>query len=135
MINHRELRIGNLLKVGAYTWEVDSILTNSNSIGFELYFKENDDYDHSFNAEPIPLTPEWLTQFGFNKSTSPSKDLWYLELKESWAELWFLNGKIYVANEDCPNEEYATETKVETVHQLQNLFHALTGEELTLKDA
>jgi hypothetical protein len=74
--------------------------------------------------EPIPITEEWLLKFGFEKTMSWTyvKDLvgnlklvYYLGEKG-----WSMGFKSY---SDFPNLKY--------VHQLQNLYFALTGEELT----
>lgn len=71
----------------------------------------------------IPLTEEWLLKFGF---VSPG---------------YYEDNEIYRINEDdiwiMRNEngfylyEYV-ETKIKYIHQLQNLYFALTGKELTL---
>jgi hypothetical protein len=68
------------------------------------------------HVEPIPLTEEWLVKFGFKPLV---KD-------------WQIKGLIiharkrgFVVNNRIPI--------LKTVHQLQNLYFALTGEELTLK--
>jgi len=42
---------------------------------------------------------------------------------------WGYNDFHYVTNHGC------LDRKLEHVHQLQNLYHALTGEELTLKES
>ncbi len=74
----------------------------------------NDDYLHTNGVtapvasfQPIELTEEWLLKMGFTKSKD-SFNAFYLELFD-----------------DVLNIKY--------VHQLQNLYHALTGEELTIK--
>ena len=71
-------------------------------------------------SDPIPLTEEWLTKFGF-------------ELIEGNFHLYAngfsldINGSItkFWVNETIVDIKY--------VHQLQNLFFALTGEELKIK--
>ena len=82
--------------------------------------------------EPIPLTEEWLEKLGLTKSTldndfEPNEPKWYswikgafnLEIQEN-GEIWF--------------EVYSHYIHVKWVHQLQNLYFALTGEELTLQE-
>ena len=61
--------------------------------------------------DPIPLTEEWLLKFGI---------IWDGDIK-------ILKG--YLNNYVDGNGE----TRLKYVHQLQNLFHALTGEELKLE--
>jgi hypothetical protein len=72
--------------------------------------------------EPIPLTEEWLVKFGFERS------------EESLC--WSLDGFLfeYLDNKIFPifnRREYC----LKHVHQLQNLYKALTGEELTIKQS
>lgn len=119
------LRRNNLLDVDGNHWHVDSILPN------ELYFKENDEYNHILNAKPIPLTEEWLTRFGFeyrkcgmdvNHGPFCHYDYWVL-------------GKFFIrGNGTRFGYESDIAVKLEYVHQLQNLYHALTGEELTISE-
>jgi hypothetical protein len=93
---------------------------------------ENPYMDVVSQYEPIPLTEEWLEKLGLTKSTldndfEPNEPKWYswikgafnLEIQEN-SEIWF--------------EVYSHYIHVKWVHQLQNLYFALTGEELTLKE-
>ncbi len=71
--------------------------------------------------EPIQLTEEWLTKFGFEKLMG------YYTSKESNIEFFLSNGNLY-----C--ELYGeTIFNIKYVHQLQNLHFILLGEELTIK--
>ena len=127
MIQANELRIGNILNVAGNWWHVDSIISNGEK-DYELYFKENDQYDHSANAKPIPLTPEVLERCGF-------------ECKKN-----------FVGSIDCSHNEFDIDLRLNDdggysffgsefvhgvsnfyLHQLQNLYFALTGEELEIK--
>lgn len=119
MINKTELRIGNLLKVDSFYWTVESIISNP----FELYFAENDKYDHSLNAEPIPITEEWLSRFGFETFGK-----WFIlkNLPKIQISISLYYNKCTIGSD----EEYYV--NIQHVHQLQNLYFALTGEELQL---
>jgi hypothetical protein len=74
-------------------------------------------------CRPIPLTEEWLLKFGF--VDNPYEDRYelkreyhiYIEIDKTkgFTEIW------------C--EKYPI---IKHVHQLQNLYFALTGEELTI---
>lgn len=74
---------------------------------------------HHNSIEPIPLTEEWLIKFGFENSNMGFS----ADYSKDNIELNFVNG-LY---------EYGDYCKIEYVHKLQNLYFALTGEELTLK--
>jgi hypothetical protein len=79
-------------------------------------FKLLECYDH----KPIPLTEEWLLKFGFEKRESghfikdgivlyPIRDLYF-------------RGNLFI------------KADIKNVHQLQNLYFALTGKELTISE-
>ena len=80
--------------------------------------------------EPIPLTEEWLIKFGFRYYNNhiyvfPNNDslrLWGF----SWNVQQYLMGLDEFVDIPTPSIKY--------VHQLQNLYFALAGEELTIKD-
>ena len=68
--------------------------------------------------KPIPLTEEWLVKFGFEEALNgwwSDDELWSYENKK-----FYLGASTYLAN-------------ITYVHQLQNLYFALTGEELIAK--
>jgi hypothetical protein len=76
------------------------------------------------DAEPIPLTEEWLLKFGFEKRGIyyhfPKHDIFKLEQYKLKNAYWL---RYYTESIDC--------VRINSVHELQNLYHALTGEELT----
>lgn len=80
--------------------------------------------------EPISLTEEWLLKFGFVEIDDdglwghPSEELFQLQSKYLEGEGKF--NHIWDAS--------YTEAPIEFVHHLQNLYFALTGEELTIKE-
>ena len=78
---------------------------------------------------PIPLTEEWLKKFGFKDvigrhgykiKTTNAKVIWNEVVLEFWNE-WHFSG----------DEGIKMSIAIKHVHQLQNLYFALTGEELT----
>lgn len=111
--------------------------------GIRATYIEHGDADFSesrmVNVEGIPLTEEWLVKFGFEqgalgswiKSISIFGNL--RELSFSGDYLYLREGKeVYGSGDDdlCVlwNKDVM---KQFYVHQLQNLYFALTGEELT----
>lgn len=73
------------------------------------------------NILPIPLTEEWLLKFGFERNI--------LEAKH--------NSIIYYSENNIGIKGMLGTVKPSVckyVHQLQNLYFALTGEELTIID-
>lgn len=74
---------------------------------------------HTTNLDPITLTEERLINFGF--TSNPYQDNYYL------------NGFILDINKTRGKLEiYYKHVEIEFVHTLQNLYFALTNEELTL---
>lgn len=84
--------------------------------------------------KPMPLTEEWLLKFGFKKDDNGY--LWkdeithYLELmpvNEDWYPVWAT-----VPEFQSETEQRSTMNSINSVHQLQNLYYALTGTDLTI---
>jgi hypothetical protein len=73
--------------------------------------------------EPIPLTEEWLLKFGFHLDPYKNFELNNININR-------LNFKLTIFEDD---DRYDIPIKTKYVHQLQNLYFALTGEELIIK--
>jgi hypothetical protein len=129
-----ELRIGNIVNISEDWYRrnphlsktpkqiiVDSI-NYDGLIGTSIYFANG--YEIEDDLEPIPLTEERLLKFGFDliKSGCESPSDWYFRHNN-------LTGSI-----DNLTWKYTHQhgLKLKYVHQLQNLYFALTGEELKL---
>ena len=121
MINAKEIRIGNLVEYRITDklderkewWEVSEI--DADDIH---WLSKVDTKDEDFRA--IPITEEWLLKFDFKRFPwGLVKDnlLFKDDLKCSYLILQVGNG---------------FEVKVKYVHELQNLYFALTGSELTV---
>ena len=78
---------------------------------------------HSY--EPIPLTEEWLIKFGFDFDGYCSYWKSEIELTKDTMDEHFQSFN-NVGSGLCQKE-------IKYVNQLQNLYFALTGEELTIK--
>lgn len=122
----KELRISN--------WVWDSITQKPIKVNGELIrWKEQN--DKSLNSNPfdignIPLTEEWLLKFGktelgilIQSHDYPHGDL-YVDYDDNGTNLRLKNCR--------EGLEFGVELKY--VHQLQNLYHALTGKELEEKE-
>ena len=77
---------------------------------------------------PIPLTDEWLLKFGFKYVES--YDNYKVKAGDYWNSVKFYEGEWCYNNDDSDSGCYFL-TTIKYVHQLQNLYFALTGEELT----
>jgi hypothetical protein len=119
-----ELRIGNLiyLKHGGLGYKGHFVTKSTISIY----------YDNQYEfMKPIPLTEDWLLKFRFIKSTA-AKSI-YLSIPELKAEIhfeFFRGGLVCVLY--CSTGSFIP-NDIKHVHQLQNLYFALTGEELKIQ--
>lgn len=114
-----ELRIGNYFN-GDVAEEITIVKATAKDI---LDFSDDplDDY-----YKPIPLTEEWLERFGFKKPF----DYWEFHKGKIFFDIAIKDGKYYYIF-DC---NYRVGQYINSVHCLQNLFFALTGEELEIKE-
>jgi hypothetical protein len=80
--------------------------------------------------KPIPLDEEWLLKFGFTKRRAT-----YLYYKKDGVELFYVKGKKRDAHHlnGFYYENFLPLLPVDYLHQLQNLYFALTGKELEIK--
>lgn len=72
--------------------------------------------------QPIPLTEEWLFKFGFVKKDFGLRVDYYANTKALW-KIKFIN-----------NVYKRDRIEIKHVHQLQNLYFALTGHELKTEE-
>lgn len=125
MIKVNELRIGNYFKPIKESKDefVEAVEIHSSG---HVYCEDSAGVIFNSNEfEPIKLTEEWLLKFGFYKRyTTGNYSI-------------VINGYSYgintSGNVDLDYEEYENICEIKYVHQLQNFYSALTGEELTLK--
>jgi hypothetical protein len=81
-------------------------------------------------AKPIPLTEEWLEKFGFEKTSGIS----YSSGEEKRTNIWRKDKFTYNGwNGWWVMKRKFSGKNLQHVHQLQNLYYALTGEQLTIK--
>lgn len=135
-----ELRIGNIVTIdNPLAWpslkdmpvvvfrvenKKDRMFPESTgSVGCSDLKKEYNQFDEFL--KPIPLTVEWLDNLGFKYFVQRSR----FEKRFSKRQVFgIVKNKDYYAA-----DRYIHISKIEYVHQLQNLYFALTGEELKIK--
>ena len=138
MINANELRIGNLVEYRITDklderkewWEVSEI--DADDIH---WLSKVDTKDEDFRA--IPLTEEWLLKFRFKEIvfTQDRNREWFKmfeieETDELFSLCFYPEKNICYLNFDVGYGNNVL--NIEHVHQLQNLYFALTGSELTV---
>lgn len=131
MINSNELRIGNRVKHEAkwshrqpdygepQEFEFDWQESDWYAVGECVLFLED--------ISPIPLTEELLLKFGFDKSDE--HQLGYI-INEIGFHYDYHFKRFYLEiGDDC---DLIKLENIQYIHQLQNLCHNLTGQELTI---
>ena len=108
-----ELRIGNFIYCGDEETKI-----------YPEDFEMIDDCFFEWN--PIPLTEEWLLKFGFEQLT-PKYYVLNIDENISFAYYYTYSGGVWHFEfEGIP-------IKIEYINQLQNIYFALTGNELNIK--
>lgn len=119
-----ELRIGNLVQFKNEFYHIASIGSDE-TIRLKCEDSTHRSYYHGTIGcykiswvQPIPLTEEWFVKFGFEKTSLH----------------YFKKDGIIILSEDDFFECLlgSVVVKLQYVHQLQNLYFNLTGEELTI---
>jgi hypothetical protein len=126
MMQLKDLRHGNFVQKHSgeiVAWDCSLPAVNDENAPFEMWYLSG---DRIAGLDPIYLTKEWLNRFGFVRHGGEYKT-------------WMLNG-FMIDDDFCPCIEDAHEgyliiigVKASTVHQLQNTYRSLTGEELQIK--
>lgn len=123
-LSTHDLRIGNWITDGNIHFQVTDLgeagainITYSEGGGHNWVFSEEDCYG-------IPLSADLLMELGFKESAEGQG----MELEFNPAEWLVINNLgVHLSGDD---KAYFT-IDCKYIHQLQNLFHSLTGKELT----
>lgn len=133
MTQPNELRIGNLVKlknrISGYSEFVYLLSVGNNYIDISISMTQSPHLNGVptqvlfNNIDPIPLTEEWLMKAGFVQSYND-----------------YIKENLTAENEYCESGEWNIyykgalfEVIIKSVHQLQNLYFALTGQELNIE--
>ena len=85
---------------------------------------------------PIKISEEWLVKLGFTKENEGEYfiDAWSKGHPSARFEIEYRNGGILLKSRYQESNDDLRMNHVEFIHQLQNLYHSLTGEELIIKE-
>ena len=108
-----ELRLGNWVE------QPNDGVTRVTAVLNDLQIKTETGYVDKY-CSPIPLTEEWLLKFGFDKHKTTDIYPTFAKQMFNWND-----SVLYIIG-------YGFINHIKHVHQLQNLYFALTGEELEL---
>ena len=131
MVYANELRIGNWItdnEAGGY-FQIEEIYKNQYGVYYASYRKGSIRIVRD-EIEPITLTEERLVKFGFEKIKKES----YSTGKNVYFNVYKLGSLTYNTSQNIWWFGYLKlENPPKYVHQLQNLYFALRGEELEIK--
>lgn len=130
-----ELRLGNIIKddrkVNPWRFVTHRIISDlASNPNIELY-------------HPINITEEWLITLGFKKhetydfGISLTKVPLYVIIDDTDVSVVLSSGKYWYATRQYDggtSDPYEPVIEVETIHQLQNLYFALTAKELEINN-
>lgn len=116
-----ELRIGNIIAV----YGIPEVVTGSLIARLEEITNKG---KIAIDLSPIAITEEWLLGAGFKEKEDISGK--YFELRAD--RVYLLDNFVEYERAVTPGSRVNLFKKYQYVHQLQNLYHALTGEELTI---
>lgn len=124
MIKPHELRLGNYL-AAPQPAKVTEIRDYSFDVGIGLYTYSS----LHIGIEPIPLDETWLERFGFDKIIPFIHDI-----VSSDMNMRVRIHKTSTTTYGLGKYEFPSKP-IYYVHELQNIYFALTGEEIKLKEA
>lgn len=132
MIKANELRIGNYITYLDDIYVVNGIAYEElNPNKWRISFKTLDGKLGNAKSvdwiEPIPLTPEWMEMMGFVEDKQ--HECYVIWESESHVAIEYFDGFVHLVGHTSaqPMEH------IQYVHQLQNLYFALSGEELNVR--
>ena len=137
----KDFRIGNLIECDNIIIEVQGIskyyvngFDKANNIDTRVPVK---------HSKGIPLTEEWLIKFGFEKGNYKEFDEKHFVEKSNTIKViisgvgfWdvYTDYNLYEITFSSGLNIITDNNGINHVHQLQNLYYAITGEELTIKN-
>lgn len=140
MLKGSELRRGNqvwessLFNPAPADFE-EIVIASVNDIDKVVHDEQDNIYSYDY-IYPIPLTPEWIERLGFEPAENSPGDGWYeIQIGRHTLQIC-INGQCNMMNIVDEHDQSVLFRKVlivQDVHQLQNLYHSLTGKELTIK--
>jgi hypothetical protein len=125
-----ELRIGSLV----YITDTSTLLfykqVTQINIHNLMYLCGETKEPFEFEIEPIPLTEEWLLKFGFEEYIDFGYKTKNFDLIPLCGFTYSINKKRVMIMHKGNQMSHWLNIEIQYVHQLQNLYFALTNEEL-----
>ena len=131
-LNAKDFRIGNMIadyECEPYYFDIESI---SLVEGVWVSYRNGSFHSTIDNLEPIEITEDWLECFGFENIRKNGSN-YFTKDSDTFTQM-----RLAIINDICHisvgnDNEGTAIAAIRYVHELQNLFFSLTGEELKLK--
>jgi len=125
MINAAELRLGNLfINPEGNTEQFEGYYNGLINPKISHHYQEEEGYREE-EIEPIAIDIDWLERMGFEHyHTNPRMEVFYFNKQGYYP--------VHINRARGGQYFYGEELILRHVHQLQNLFFALTGDELII---
>lgn len=120
MVHAQDLRIGNWILYDGHECRVWGIQYVVPDVAYQVIIDAHKGVG-GYDFDGIPLSEEWLIRFGFEILSG--KQGYFAETKTPWFVL--------TKTDDVFRLAFYNTAEINYVHQLQNLYFALTGSELT----
>jgi hypothetical protein len=121
----RELRIGNLIKSKRFNQFIPAVISEFN------------DFDDFVNWKPYNINEETLIQFGFNVVLNNVSKIYKKYVDDKTKRCFYVHLKNVGSNPMWEITYFQSSNSelsiiVQFAHQLQNFYHSVTGEFLSL---
>lgn len=143
MIKAQELRIGNIHKgvdISHPRMGISSVKIDGQSFNYITSYGIYMVDESKLQFEPILLTDAWFKAFGFELIIDPDNEIM---MKNGWADAnhysMITNKSIgpstnlIIYKDGSSNHCFTQSGRLKYVHEVQNLYFALTGQELKVK--
>jgi len=131
-----ELRVGNKVLYNQYYESVVTGVTEENGIFLRVPSQHSRIGCVEECVSGIILTEDWLKRFGFDCRDGEISNKWHIGINEITHD-WLFD-LVWLKGGDSNYGDYPFyrngKFMIKSVNQLQNLFFALTGEELTERE-
>lgn len=126
----KDLRIGNIL---AFNETINGVVYDLGEKNIGIILTNNIYRDNKEQFKPIELTEDWLLKLGFEIDHKIKGSYHYKFFRYHTQRPYSDDDFLLVTEQYYLERELIVSGGLNYVHQLQNLFFALTGEELELK--
>lgn len=131
----QEIRIGNIfLHNSNWSNENEQMVEHEFRFTADHWYWLGESLFDLDNISPVPLTKEWLLKFDFIKDKD--RESWFVDIENGYNrfDLMFFDGVVYLKSRYSPEKlDVQALPHIKFVHQIQNLYFALTGKELEVE--